>query len=59
MENFDFYISSMGYLVIPIDSTTSKKYLINFAESSIPSMPEATEASVRIAGRDGDIPLNT
>lgn len=59
MENFDFYISSMGYLVIPIDSTISKKYLINFEESSIPSMPEATEASVRIAGRDGDIPLNT
>ena len=59
MKNFDFYISSMGYLVIPIDSTISKKYLINFEESSIPSMPEATEASVRIAGRDGDIPLNT
>lgn len=59
MENFDFYISSRGYLVIPIDSTNNKQYLINFTESSLSSMPEATEASVRVAGRDGDVVLNT
>lgn len=56
MENFDFYISSNGYLVIP---SLDIRYLINFSESNIPSMPEATEASVRAAGRDGDIPLKT
>lgn len=56
MENFDFYISSNGYLVIP---EYDIRYLINLSESNIPSMPEATESTVRIAGRDGDIVLNT
>lgn len=56
MENFDIYISSNGYLIIP---KYGIKYLINISESNIPSMPEATESTVRIAGRDGDIVLNT
>lgn len=56
INDFDFYISKEGYLVIPEYNT---KYLINFDESSIPSMPEAVEAAVRAAGRDGDIVLNT
>ncbi len=56
MENFDIYISSNGYLVIP---GSNIKYLINFSRSNIPSMPEATESTVRVAGRDGDIVLNT
>ena len=56
MENFDFYISSNGYLVIP---EYNIKYLIDFAESSIPIMPEAVESSIRAAGRDGDYVLNT
>lgn len=56
MENFDFYISSNGYLVIP---SLDIRYLINFSESNIPSMPEAAEATVRAAGRDGDISLKT
>ena len=56
MENFDIYISANGYLFIP---EYNIKYLVSFNESSIPSMPEAVEASARIAGRDGDIVLNT
>lgn len=56
MGEFDFYISKNGYLIIP---EYNIKYLIDFNESSIPSMPEAVEASVRVAGRDGDVPLNT
>lgn len=56
MKGFNVYISEEGYLVIP---NYDIKYLINFFESNIPSMPEATEASVRIAGRDGDISLKT
>lgn len=56
MENFDIYISANGYLFIP---KYNIKYLVSFNESSIPSMPEAVEASARIAGRDGDIVLNT
>lgn len=56
MENFDFYISSDGYLVIP---SSNIRYLIDYNESSIPSMPEAIEVAVRAAGRDGDIVLNT
>lgn len=56
MEGFEIYISSNGYLIIP---DLDIKYLIDFNESNIPSMPEATEATVRIAGRDGDIVLKT
>ena len=55
-DYIDFYISSNGYLVIP---EYNIKYLIDFNSSSIPSMPEAVESSVRIAGRDGDEVLNT
>lgn len=56
MDNFDLYISKSGYLIIP---KYNIKYLINFNESTIPSMPEAVESSVRIAGKDGDVVLNT
>ena len=56
MEGFDFYISKEGYLIIP---TYDIKYLVDFYESNIPSMPEASESSVKIAGRDGDISLQT
>ena len=54
MENFDMYISSDGYFVV---EEFDIKYLIDFSESNIPSMPEVTETSARIAGRDGDIVL--
>lgn len=56
VENFDFYISSNGYLIIP---KYNIKYLIDFNESSIPIMPEAAESTVRAAGRDGDYVLGT
>ena len=56
MEDFDIYISSDGYLNIPEKEI---RYLVNFAESNIPIMPEAVENTVKIAGRDGDIPLST
>lgn len=56
MEGLNAYISEEGYLIIP---EYDIKYLIDFVESNIPSMPEATESTVRIAGRDGDIPLKT
>lgn len=56
MENFDAYISKDGYFIVP---KYNIKYLIDFNESSIPSMPEAIESSVRAAGRDGDIVLKT
>lgn len=56
INSFDFYISENGYLV---NYKYDIKYLIDFSESNIPSMPEASETSVRIAGRDGDIPLKT
>lgn len=56
MNDFNFYISKEGYLII---KDLDVKYLIDFNESDIPSMPEAVESSVRIAGRDGDEVLNT
>lgn len=56
VEDLDFYISENGRLVIP---EYGINYLIDFAASNIPSMPEAMEASVRIVGRDGDVVLNT
>ena len=56
VEDYDAYISTNGYLIIP---EYNIKYLINLNESTIPSMPEATETSIKVAGRDGDVPLNT
>jgi phage-related protein len=56
MEGFKIYISSDGYLIIP---DLDIKYLIDFRESTIPSMPEASETTVKIAGKDGDVVLNT
>lgn len=56
IEKFDMYLSSNGYFVVPEEGINN---LVNILESNIPSMPEATETSVKIAGRDGDIPLNT
>lgn len=56
VEDYDAYISNEGYFIIP---EYDIKYLINLNESNIPSMPEATETSIKVAGRDGDVPLNT
>ena len=56
MEGFKIYISSDGYLIIP---DLDIRYLISFSESTIPSMPESAETTVKIAGKDGDISLST
>lgn len=56
MDNFDFYLSLNNRLVFPKDN---KSFLCSISESTIPIMAEAVEASVVIAGRDGDIVLNT
>ena len=56
VDDYDIYISTDGHLVIP---EYDIRYLIDLNESSIPSMPEAVEISVRAAGRDGDVVLNT
>lgn len=56
VEDYNIYISEKGHLMIP---EYNIDYLIDPNESNIPIMPEATESSVRAAGRDGDIVLNT
>lgn len=56
IEDYDLYVSNDGYFGIP---GTDIKFLVNFHESNLPTMPEAVEASVRAAGRDGDYVLNT
>ena len=56
VEDYKIQVSSDGYLIIP---ELNIKYLIDLNESNIPIMPEATESSVKAAGRDGDIVLNT
>ena len=56
IEDYDLYVSEDGYFGIP---GTDIKFRINPIESSLPTMPEAVEASVRAAGRDGDYVLNT
>ena len=56
MEGFYVYISADGYLVIP---DLDIKYLIDFRESNIPSMPEVAETTAKIAGKDGDVVLSS
>lgn len=56
VEDCDCYISENGRFVIP---EYGINYLVDFNASNLPSMPEAMQASVRIIGRDGDVPLNT
>lgn len=56
MDEFDFYISSNGRLIIP---KYDINYLVDMTASTLPGMPEAEENSARIAGRDGDMVLAT
>lgn len=56
IEDYDSYISSNGRLIVP---GSNINYLVDLSESDIPTMPEAVESSVRVAGRDGDVPLKT
>ena len=56
-EICDFYIDENNkYLVIP---ELNIKYLIDPIESDLSYMPEATESTVIIAGKDADLVLNT
>lgn len=56
INDFELYLSENGHLIIP---EYDINFLVDLIESNIPSMPEAAESNVRVAGRDGDIPLNT
>lgn len=56
VNDFRFYLSENGKLVFPNENIS---FLCSISESLIPSMPEALETSAVIAGRDGDVPLNT
>lgn len=56
LSSMDFYLSSNGYLVFP---KLDKRFLVNLSESTIPDMPEAVETTVKIAGRDGEVSLDT
>lgn len=56
IDDFDFYISSNGYLVFP---QYNKKYLTNMSENVILNMPEVVQTTVKIAGKDGDLVLDS
>ena len=56
IDGYYSYISNDGYFIVP---ELDIKYLVDFNESDIPTMPEANETTVKVAGRDGDIPLST
>jgi hypothetical protein len=54
--DFDFYISLNNRLIIP---EYNIDYLFSTSESELPSMPESSENTVKVAGKDGDIVLST
>ena len=56
IEDYETYISSNGFF---INSQNDIRYLIDFSESELPCMAEATETTVKAAGRNGDIVLST
>lgn len=56
MNNVDCYISTNGYFIA---SGYNIRNLIDPSESELSTMPTALESSVKIAGRDGEIPLST
>lgn len=53
---YDFYISENGRFVVP---KFNIDFLFSPSESDIPEISEATENSIKISGRDGDIVLGT
>lgn len=53
---YDFFIDGRNYFTIP---EINVKYLIDPSESNLNDMPEATESTVLISGRDGDLVLST
>ena len=56
MNNVDCYISENGYFIAP---DYNIRNLIDPSESELSTMPTASESSVKIAGRDGDVVLST
>lgn len=56
MNNVDCYISENGYFIA---SDYNIRNLIDPSESDLSTMPTASESSVKIAGRDGDVVLST
>jgi len=56
MDNMDCYISENGYFVA---SDYNIKNLIDPSESELSTMPTASDSSVKIAGRDGEVVLST
>lgn len=53
---FEASLDENGYFVVP---DYNIKCLVSYSESNIPTMPEAVESTVRVAGKDGDIVLGT
>lgn len=53
---FEASLDENGYFVVP---DYNIKCLVSYSESNIPTMPEAVESTVRIAGKDGDVVLGT
>ena len=56
MFEYDFFINKNNRFVIP---ELDINYLYSPSESNVPNIPEASETSVKIAGKDGDIVLDT
>ena len=56
VDDFDFYISSNGYLVFP---QYNKKYLTNMSENVILNMTEAVQTTLKIADENGDLVLDS
>lgn len=56
MVEYDFYITENNRFIVP---DLNIDLLYSPSESTIPEMPQATESTVKIAGRDGDQVLFT
>lgn len=56
MFKYDFYITENNHFIVP---DLDIELLYSPTESTIPEMPQATESTVKIAGRDGDQVLAT
>ena len=56
MFKYDFYITENNHFIVP---DLDIDLLYSPSESTIPEMPQATESTVKIAGKDGDTVLST
>ena len=55
-EEYDFYIDENARFIVP---EYDINYQVSMTESDLSDMPEASESAVKIAGKDGDVVLNT